>query len=461
MSDKRLKFMQLVAYAAPSGALGLATVPITAVLPTLYAKYAAVTLTSVGIVFTLRTLFDAVSDQVIGFLSDRTRTPIGARKPWLIAGSLLVAVSVWFLFRIPPDAGIVYFGAWTILFYIGYTMFNIPHLAWGNELSGDYQERARIFGFKGVSDTAGSMLIFLLPMALAYTGITATEEFTPGVIYILGLFVIVALPALTGAAVAFTPHGSNVKEERTTIRGLLSSVRGNRPFLRFLTAYMVAGAGTGFFAALVFPFMSEHLGIGSSFPLILLLTNISGLVAIPIWVRLVKRFSKHRCWAVGWITNSLVFFPLAFVEPGPGAVVPTIVCMIAYGLTNGVSVVAPFSILADVVDYDHMRTGVDRAGNYFALAMLVVKMLASTGGIALMLLGSLFGYDLSEGAVNTPFATAGLVWMFILAPAGFQLLSVPFVWNFPIDQRRQEIIRRRIDQRLERAERTKALPEGA
>jgi Na+/melibiose symporter-like transporter len=98
-----------------------------------------------------------------------------------------------------------------------------------------------------------------------------------------------------------------------------------------------------------------------------------------------------------------------------------------------------------VVDYDRLRTGIDRGGNYFAFMMFAVKMLGSTGGVALIALGSIFGYQLAEGSVNTHFANMGMLYMFILAPGIFQLGSVFLIWNFPIDQRRQDIIRRRLE----------------
>jgi Na+/melibiose symporter-like transporter len=77
--------------------------------------------------------------------------------------------------------------------------------------------------------------------------------------------------------------------------------------------------------------------------------------------------------------------------------------------------------------------------------MFSVKLLGSSGGLALILLGSLFGYDLAENAVNSDFANAGMLYMFILAPGLFQMASILLIWNFPIDARRQAIIRRRLE----------------
>jgi GPH family glycoside/pentoside/hexuronide:cation symporter len=179
--------------------------------------------------------------------------------------------------------------------------------------------------------------------------------------------------------------------------------------------------------------------------MILLVTTICALAGVPLWVRIVYLLGKHRAWAWGWIANSLVLVPMIWVEPGESSRIPITVMMGLYGLTNSVSSIAPFSILGDVVDYDRMKTGVDRGGNYFAFMMFAVKLLGSSGGLALILLGSIFGYDLTENAVNSEFANAGMLYMFILAPGLFQMASILLIWNFPIDARRQAIIRRRLE----------------
>lgn len=429
-------------------------VPVNAILPTLYAQHANVTVAAVGTVFLLRSIYDAVSDQVIGFLSDKTRTRIGARLPWIIAGSLVVISSGLMLFRIPMTAGVFYFGIWTFVFFTGTTMVGIPYFAWANELTSDYEQTSRVFAYKGFFETAGSMLFSVIPMALVFLGVYTTTAYTREMTWLFGLIVLVALPLSVAAAFLGAPRGHTFPGKRTTIAGLVRSVAGNRPFQRFITAYVVAGTGYGFFVALVFPFTTSYLGVGDAFPMILLVTTVSALVSVPVWIRIVYWLGKHRAWAWGWIANSLVLIPLIWVPPGESAKIPATVMMGLYGLTNGVSMIAPFSILGDVVDYDRLRTGVDRGGNYYAFMMFAVKLLGSAGGIALIVLGAVFGYNLAEGAVNDDFANMGLLYMFVLTPGIFQLASVTLIWNFPIDARRQSVIRRRLETLDARAERT-------
>ena len=125
-SVPRLSTLQLLAWALPSMVLMLSMVPVNAVLPTLYAQHAQVSVTAIGTIFLLRSIYDAVSDQLIGYLSDKTRTRIGARLPWIIAGAVVTLIGMLMLFRIPSDAGVLYFSIWTLVYFTGATMVGIP-----------------------------------------------------------------------------------------------------------------------------------------------------------------------------------------------------------------------------------------------------------------------------------------------------------------------------------------------
>ena len=442
--NRRLSVVQLLAWSLPALVLSLSMVPVNAILPTLYAQYAQVSVAAIGTIFLVRSVFDAVSDQLIGYWSDRTRTRIGSRLPWILAGTAVSLAGVLMLFRIPSGAGVLYFSTWTFVYFTGATMIGIPYMAWGNELTSNYEESSRVFAYKGFFDSVGSTLFSVLPIALVFFGLMSNTEYSREMVWILGMVILVLMPITIAGAFWLAPRGIPSTAPRTTLTELFRSVQGNKPFLRFISAYLIAGTGYGFFVALVYPFIASYLQISEAFPMILLVTTFSALISIPLWTRIVYWLGKHRAWAWGWAVNSLVLVPMIWVEPGPSAVIPTAVMMGLYGASNGVSAIAPFSILGDVVDFDRLKTGVDRGGNYYAFMMFSAKLLGSTGGVALIVLGTFFGYDLAEGATNTDFANAGLLYMFILAPGFFQMASIPLLWNFPINEKRQDIVRRRL-----------------
>src|SRR5438552_27166 len=78
------------------------------------------------------------------FLSDRSKSRFGKRKPWVLAGALICAVSIFFLFRPPAQATILYYALWSFLLYFGFTLFEIPRNAWGAEINREYIQRSRI-----------------------------------------------------------------------------------------------------------------------------------------------------------------------------------------------------------------------------------------------------------------------------------------------------------------------------
>ena len=437
----------LTAYALPSVAISAAMPAVAAIVPTLYAKYGGVSLAAMGALFGAMRIFDAITDPLIGYWSDQTRTRHGARKPWVIAGSLLTTVACYFLFLIPPDAGIVYFAFWSVLFYLGYTMYQIPHMAWGSELTTDYQERASLFAYRSIAESIGGLALPLVPLILFYVGTTADTNYTPEVFLYLGAGILVLLPVTTAIMARYAPIGDVSQIHRTPFKDLYHSTLANKPLQRFLAAYVIAGAGQGIFAALFYPYFDSYLKIGDYVPHLLLVAMTAQLVSQPFWVWAVRKLGKHRCWGWGWIANSLSGVPMLLLVPGDDAFLWAAVLTGLYSFTNGVSSVAPFALLADVVDYEILKRRVDRAGNYYAFLLFLAKATASVGGFAFVFLGVVFGYQIADGAVNDDFANLGMAVAFCVLPGVFQILAVPLIWNFPIDQRRHDVIRRRIEQR--------------
>jgi GPH family glycoside/pentoside/hexuronide:cation symporter len=104
VSQLRASNPQVFVYAIPAMAIAFINLPAAIVLPTFYVEHTAATLTGIGVVNLLRWWFDAATDPVVGYLSDRTRTRWGKRKPWMLAGALVSSVATFMLFRPSPEA---------------------------------------------------------------------------------------------------------------------------------------------------------------------------------------------------------------------------------------------------------------------------------------------------------------------------------------------------------------------
>ena len=156
-AEAPLRLTTLAAYGLPSLPTTILTFPLFVLLPTFYAQDLGLGLGLVGAILLGSRIWVAVSDPLVGVLSDHINTPWGRRRPWMVAGTPIALISLWFLLVPGEGVGGGYLLGWTIALYIGGTMILIPYNAWGAEISGHYHERARVTSFREIFVLAGGI----------------------------------------------------------------------------------------------------------------------------------------------------------------------------------------------------------------------------------------------------------------------------------------------------------------
>ncbi len=439
---------QAVLYAAPWNAYAFIMLPLGVVLPTYYAESTLASMAAIGFVSGIARLFDAVTDPIIGYVSDRTRTRWGARKPWIVLGSSIACVSIFFLFQPPPDAGIVYYAVASFALYLGYTLFDIPHKAWYAEVATDYNDRSRIATYVAVFTVLGSILFWVVPVALS--PLTGSTRIGPESFHLIAWLFVIVLPLSIAGAVLFVPVGRTVAVDDPGLRVLLRSLKRNKPFWRFLAAVSLWGVGQGMSFSVVFIVMRDYLGLGDQFAVMMIVFFIVQFVSMPIWAKIMMRYGKHRSWAVSWGFGALWSPLILLFEPGSAPFWPVLGMMMVSAAVNGASYIAPRAVLGDIIDYDLLRSRSNNGAKYFSFNTLLDKSLIGLGvGVAFPLL-SAFGYEI--GKANDAEATFGLLLCYLGVPLITHMGAAALLWKFPLDARRHGIIRRRIDQLTARGE---------
>lgn len=452
MNSNKLSTPLVLAYGAPTFAEQLMIAPVFGILTTLYAEHTLATLATIGAMFTVARLFDAVTDPLIGYLSDMTKSRFGPRKPWIAAGALVSSISIYFYYTPSPQAAGGYFFTWSMLLLLGWTLLVIPYNAWAMELTGDYQERSRLFAYRNTIGGLGGFVFLLAPLILEHW--TGSAEFSMDLMRMVAIALVILMPVTVGIALYAVPQGRTVATERPSLAGLVESLRVNRVLRLYMLITFVGGIAMGAYNALEFLYVSNYLGLGERYAVIGIFQMLTYLASVPLWLAIVRRFGKHRPWGISRLGTLLITPIVIWTVPGAGAFVPMIVMAVIVGFTNGAHAVAPQAMMADVIDYDTLKTGVNRAGNYFAFIMLLSKATLAIGaGLALAAVGTL-GYD--PKAVNNESAMTGFVLAFVGIPALLGILSTVLIFKYPIDEHRQRIVRRRLEQRAERAGRTTA-----
>ena len=422
----------------------LINLPTAMILPAIYVEYTAVTLTTIGLVNLFRWWFDAVSDPAVGYLSDRWVSRGGSRKPWVVGGAMIAAVSAYFLFQPPAEAGALFYAMGLMGVYLGFTCFSISHTSWGSEIAVDYDDRSRISMYFSVFTILGSLAIWLIPLALyPFTGSLAM---TPGVMTVLAWVILLVLPGTTLIASLFVPAGTRMSVQNTTLREAAATLRGNRLLHRYIVAVMIWGIGQGINLSLIFIFLRDYLELGDWFPVLMIVYFSVQTVSMPFWKWAMTRWGKHRPWAASWVIGAILTPFILLVEPGALGIVLALISLQAF--VTGGSYIGPVAILGDIADYSLLKTGANSTGILFSFKSLLEKANFGVGAaIAFPVLGW-FGYEV--GGTNDGTANLGLILLFVVVPSFTATLAAAVLWNFPLDERRHGIVRRRIEQRAER-----------
>jgi Na+/melibiose symporter-like transporter len=435
----------LLAYALPAFPAATLGLPLVVFLPTFYASTTGLSLAAIGVVLLAARAWDIAIDPAIGWLGDRTRTRWGRRRPWMAASLPFVLAGSWMLFDPPPNAGAAYLLAWTMVVYLGWSMLQIPHQAWGAELADGYDERARVAAWREGLTVAGVALAASLPSLAAWLGVgapgAAPEAAALSILFWTNLFV---LPLAGIAMLRLVPEPPPVAAApgfgAAAGWALLAA---NAPFRRLVAAYVLNGVANALPATLFLLFAGDVLGARGLEGALLLVYFLAGLASVPLWLRAARLWGKHRAWCAGMLANCVCFAPVPLL--GAGDVAPFAIVCLATGLCFGADLALPAAIQADVVDIDTAGGGGQRTGLYFAIWAVAGKLaLALAPAIAFPALDAA-GFARGEAGEGGRLALAAL---YAWVPVAFKAAAAALLWNFPLDAARQAQLRETIDARF-------------
>jgi len=411
---------RLAAFAFPALPLAAMTVPVYIFLPSFYAQHAGIGLAVIGLALMLSRLADVLIDPLIGVLSDRTKGRFGRRRPWVVAGVPVLMVSVWFLLVPPEGAGASHLFWWSVILYFGWTAVSLPIQAWGAELSADYHERTRIMSWREWFALAGTLVALGIAAAMTAKGEGAALSS-------IALAIVILMPVSAALLVIFVPDPPrNVTAVSAPLKDRVAALAANVPFRRLVSAYFLNGLANGFPATLFLLFVEHGLGDKAIAGPMLFAYFFSGIVAVPGWLWLSRRFGKHRTWCFAMLWACAFFMLVPFIAPGDAPLFWA-VCILT-GFSLGADIALPAAMQADAVDADRAG-GAPRTGLYFALWGMATKLaLALAAGIALPLL-EWGGFDAADGGGRD-----ALVVLYAIFPVALKLFAIALMWNFPLTE---------------------------
>jgi sugar (glycoside-pentoside-hexuronide) transporter len=432
-----LSTRSIVDYSLPSFGSGFLFILVNIYLLNYATDVLLIAPATISLIFALSRLWDAVADPVVGFLTDRTQSRFGRRRPWILASAFPLGIGFAMLFAPPRalagNALLVWMTVALFGFYTAVAMLETAHAALGAELTDAYHERTRVFGVRRIVFGLGSLL------AVGAISAFAASDDPRRTALAIGLF---------GGAVAVASTLWMVVHvrERPEFRG-----RGaTNPFAAFrdvwrnpharllLLVFLIQQLGVVALTTIM-PYFSKYVletpewtsvYIGALF--------LSAVLGVPVWVRFRPGGGKKGGLIGAMAVIGLAIGSLAFASPGDVAI--TIVLCACGGFASaGTDVLFP-SIQADAIDWDELHTGQRKEGAYFAAWAFASKC---AGALASALVGfALSAIDFVPNVPQTPAVRANIQQLAALGPAAFYALGILLFLRFRLGEQEHAEIRR-------------------
>lgn len=350
-----------------------------------------------GLAILIAKQWDWINDPLVGYLSDRTRSRWGRRRPFLLFGAIpfgAIFCLMWWRPPIATQTGLaVYYGAIYVLYDAVATCVYMPYFALTPELTQDYDERTALTTYRMAFSILGSIITYILPWVIvgSFRPENASRVLLTGVLFAI----LSVLPLLA------TFWGTRERPERAAVErpGLRESVRAaldNRPFLMIAGLYLLTWLTVSIVQAVLVYYLKYWLDMESQADTLFAVIFVTALLVLPAWEWVSRRTEKRLAYAYGIGFWAVVQIALVLVGPGtPTAVV------LGLGALAGIGVAAahvlPWAMIPDTIEWDEARTGKRHEGMFYSLIMLAQKAAA---GVAIFLLG--VGLEAAGYVANAP-----------------------------------------------------------
>ncbi|MGA1822040.1 MAG: MFS transporter [Thermoplasmatota archaeon] len=343
-----------------------------------------------GIAFGIGMLWDAVSDPIMGLISDKTHSVFGRKRVYVLFGALPLGISFFLLWTIPSAAaeGVQFLLAtiMLLLFKTAYTVVAVPYMSLLPVISSSYDERTQISGMRAFTSQFGTILGGVSALLVSSFSSEIVGLRTLGISYgilVAGLMIISA-QSVRGL------EKQTVKRKKSARSRF--SVLKERNYLILVTLYFFGGIATTSMTA-SFPFFAEHImGSESLSTFGLAAFILTAMFFIPLWLALTKRIHKKYLLMVSTAAIALILLIMGTTLNEDRVILFFLLVSICGAFMSAYFII-PYSLVPDTVDLSELRTGERNESIFFGVWVFIHKLgLAAAPVIMGFMMGAL-GYD--------------------------------------------------------------------
>lgn len=375
-----------------------------------------------GIIYFVPKLFDAITDPIMGFITDNTKSRWGRRRQYVLIGAVIMGLSFAFMWQLYSSDSVnynfYYFLCWSLVFYLGLTIFSVPYVAMGYEMSDDFHERTEIMA---TAQLIGQLAWVIAPWFWVIMYDPQFFQSSEIATRTLAIYVAFACSVLAAIPAIFIKSKSTLNEnyEPLNFKNISSSfdqiIEGFRDALKIIpfrklciATFLIFNAfntvaGFSFFIIKYFIFSANPNNFGV-WPTLFGSVGaiITTIAVIPIVSKMSKRLGKKKAFIISQFISIIgyVLFWFLFV---PGKPYLFIFALPFFSFGIGSLFTLMMSMTSDVIDIDELNTGKRREGIFGAIYWWMVKFGLAIAGLLSGLILSVIAFK--SGAPSQSYET--------------------------------------------------------
>jgi sugar (glycoside-pentoside-hexuronide) transporter len=336
-----------------------------------------------GLIPLIGRIVDAVTDPLMGRLSDVTRWRWGRRRPYFLIGAVPFGMGFAMLWHVPAlesqSALFAYFAVTYSLFVCAMTVLSVPYLALLPEMSLDYDERTSFNTYRNAASVLGiAVAVAMRPLAGALGGGAAGFAAT-GTLLGAGM----ALPWLAVHRVSFERPNFRLRPVRSSLTSGLRSLAAHRSFRTLVGFYLCGRVAMDVMGAMLIVYLTHWIGRSEAFEPVMLLFLAAVVGSLPLWLRLSREIEKSQVFIIGAVWWMLSLALLGLARPDWPEWTVFVFAPLA-GIGFSAVDLMPWSMVGDVTDEGDLASGERREGLYNGVFTFLRK-LAGAVAVALTL----------------------------------------------------------------------------
>jgi len=452
---KKLTTLQMLLYGTGDLGYSMTNSIISAIFPMFMIDVVGLTPGLAAIALFIGRSWDYINDPLIGYLSDRTRTRWGRRRPFLLFGAIpfgLAFVTLWIKPAFTNQTSLViFYAAIYIVYELIATTVYMPYYALTPELTEDYDERTKLTSYRMFFNIIGSLIAYTLPLMVIGQMV---PENSSRVILMGTIFGGIAAAAYLVVFFGTRERKEYLDQEKPKLIPSLKAALKNRPFIFAAGIYLFTWLAIVVAETNLLFYIKYVINRAGQSSLIMASIFVTAMIALPFWNWVSKKGNKRTAYIIGVAFWAVVMILMILITPQTPFWVLMVLCVMA-GIGISAAQVLPWAIIPDAIEWDEYTTGERHEGVFYSLITLLGKIANSIAVPLSLVILELTGY-VPNSEVQPESALQGIRLVIGPIPAVLLVTGIIFAIFYPLSREKYQHVVTELQQRRAEKKRLRA-----